>query len=210
VAILSWRWDTQTKGQESRNLLAAIAQAVNDGYSHLLADVVSIDQTTKDPSALLRRVADFSALYKDLPVIAAYDMEGPGCRLMDTMRRPWITNEVNLFRDNNTCITYAGHSPRGGAHYTKDLWAHGPDWGYWGEGSGLERSDEHRKYRFAEDLDQVWSTGFTTTLIRMLEGTIDMQDISDLRFIMPQYAPVLTLAHDNMPRADYLMTAALL
>ncbi|RYP33653.1 hypothetical protein DL767_004648 [Monosporascus sp. MG133] len=214
IAVLSWRWDTHEKGYGSRNLLAAIIQAKNEGYRHLLADVVSVDQDQSDTDVLLDQVARFSELYSTLPVIAAYDMQD--CQLIDTMRRPWIVNEIQLYRHNRSSVTYVSHQPNQGAQLdsfapVRALALMGSVQGAMGSpNQGYMLGSDLVKYQFGDCLERVWATGLTNTLLRMIEGKAGMHDISDLRYIMPQYAAVLRAAFDKMPRQDYLMTAAIL
>ena len=95
VAVLSWRWDVDERTGVSRNLASAICQAKQMGVRYLFIDFVSIDQELRGDE-LLREVVAFSALYRCLPVIAAYDKDGDNFRM--TMRRPWILSEARSYR----------------------------------------------------------------------------------------------------------------
>lgn len=105
LAIASWRWDIASAEQFSINVAAAICAAVQRGHSHLLLDLVSIDQRGE---AIAQDVRTFGRYYGTLPVIAAYDVSGEGNWLM-TMRRPWIFSEVRAMHGNDHPITYASH-----------------------------------------------------------------------------------------------------
>src|SRR4051812_27893019 len=71
-AILSWRWDVDSQLRASRNISAALAHAFNVGIEYLFTDFVSVDQSLAG-RALIRAVADFTSLFGELRVIAAYD-----------------------------------------------------------------------------------------------------------------------------------------
>lgn len=105
TAIASWRWDVTGPEQFSMNVAAAVCAAIQQGYSHLLLDLVSIDQRS---GTLAQDVQLFGRYYCTLPVIAAYDIAGEVNWLM-TMRRPWIFSEVRATHENEHPITYASH-----------------------------------------------------------------------------------------------------
>jgi len=77
---------------------------------YLFIDAVSIKQNL-DGDGLIKRVAEFSALYKTIPVIAARDEIGEDYER--TIRRPWILSEMHLMRSNPTHILYVGHNNQG-------------------------------------------------------------------------------------------------
>jgi hypothetical protein len=59
-------------------------------------------------------------------------------------------------------------------------------------------------------VERVWRTSYTHTILGVLCREIDMYRVSDLKFILPEYAMVLTAAHEQMSRNDFLLTAAIL
>jgi len=196
VAVLSWRWDADLKSQGSRNVASAVYQAKKMGIRYLFIDAISIDQSLPG-DALLKQVVVFSALYRTIPVIAAYDKVGEDFER--TIYRPWIVNEMRLFRYNPTKIVYVGHSNQGTKH----------------QGSFPSMSDPKGEepelcYKFREKLVHVWTGSFIETIIGVLCNAIGMCCISDFKFIIPPYAPVLSTAYENMSRNDYLITAAIL
>lgn len=105
MAIASWRWDVAGPEQFSMNVAAAVCAAVQQGHSHLLLDLLSINQRS---GTLAQDVQLFGRYYGTLPVIAAYDVAGEANWLM-TMRRPWIFSEVRATHQNEHPITYASH-----------------------------------------------------------------------------------------------------
>jgi hypothetical protein len=195
VAILSWRWDILHNGvsQPSRNIQAAVHIAKQLGFRCLLIDCLAIDQTWKEDQ-LIGQVTSFSALYRKLPVIAAYDMNGED--YPNTMRRPWILSEIRNMAMIPNQVVYAGHIRGGGC---------------------LERiifgGHAKRRYRWPlaeEFIELAWKSSFISTALRLLFGVIDMQCISDFKFLMPLYARVLNKAYERMGQNDYLLTVALL
>lgn len=193
AAVLSWRWDTDEADHPSRNIVSAILVAKKMGFRYLFIDVISIDQHLTG-KALLERVIEFSNLYRTIPVIAAYDRIGADFKI--TIRRPWISSELQAYRHNPTRIIYASHNNQGAFR--------GRTWFYGGP--------DESKHNFAFPIvaERVWSTNFATTIIMVLRGWITMAALSDLSYIMPAYAPALTAAYDKMSRNDYLLAAAML
>ena len=90
--------------------MSAIRQAKKMGIKYLFIDAISIDQALRGDQ-LLQQIVAFSALYKTIPVIAAYDKRGDD--FWETMRRPWILHEARSFRCNLTRIVYVGHNLQG-------------------------------------------------------------------------------------------------
>ena len=197
VAVLSWRWNTDETGRLSRNIWAALRLARQLGFHHLFVDVVSIDQRLAG-SNLLREVLAFTDLYKTIPVIAAYDkIESDFLR---TMRRPWIANEVMACRYNPTRIIYAGHDDQGVVHGPRSFHP------LWVDVLPVEL----KEFAFARMVSRIWRTGLCPSIIGVLEGSIGMHTISDLRFLMPEHSEILTIAFETMSQNDYLLTAAIL
>lgn len=194
VAIVSWRWDTDEVDHPSRNVLSAILQAQRMGIRYLFIDVISIDQRLTGDS-LIRQVTEFSKLYRSIPVIAAYDKIG--AEFKGTLRRPWISNEIQAFRNNPTKIVYVGHSFQGAARLHSG-------------GFETRLPVDLRKIWFPVFVELIWRSSFATTIMMLIAGTVSMRDITDLKYIMPKYAPVLKRAHERMSPNDYLFTAALL
>jgi hypothetical protein len=110
IAVLSWRWDGHHEVWGSHNVVSAIRQAKKMGIKYLFIDAISIDQTLRGDK-LLQQIVAFSALYKTIPVIAAYDKLGDEFR--KTVRRPWILHEARAFKYNPTKIVYVGHNDQG-------------------------------------------------------------------------------------------------
>ncbi|KAF1952264.1 hypothetical protein CC80DRAFT_357054, partial [Byssothecium circinans] len=178
----------------SRNIFSAILVAKEKGFRYLFIDVVSIDQHLTG-GALLKRVIEFSTLYRTIPVIAAYDQICADFKA--TVRRPWISSELQAYRRNPTRIIYASHSDDQGAFRGRTWFVGGP------HGSLND-------FAFPLVAERVWTTNFATTLIMVLRGWITMGSPLDLRYIMPAYAPALTAAYDKMSQNDYLLAAAIL
>ncbi|KAF2445274.1 hypothetical protein P171DRAFT_431984 [Karstenula rhodostoma CBS 690.94] len=193
AAVLSWRWDTDEADHPSRNIVSAILVAKKMGFRYLFIDVISIDQRLTG-DALLERVVEFSTLYRTIPVIAAYDRIGADFKT--TIRRPWISSELQAYRRNPTRIIYASHNDQGAFR--------GRTWFYGGP------DESKSNFAFPLVAQRVWTTNFATTIIMVLRGWITMASLSDLSRIMPAYAPALTAAYDKMSRNDYLLAAAML
>jgi hypothetical protein len=146
-------------------------------------DLVSIDQRLTGDT-LLEAVASFSALYRSLPVLVAYDMPGiTPTAWTRSVRRPWILREVRELHANPNRITYVAHQDNQGAN---------------------------DNIGFAHMVGRIWRSSFTHTILHMLCGQIEMHNIADLRFVLPAHAGVLDAARAQMGRNDFLLTAALL
>jgi hypothetical protein len=183
VAVVSWRWDLDEATQTSRNASLAITQAARMGVRYLLIDLVSVDQQLRG-DALMRAVTEFSDLYGRIPVIAAYDRVGVGqTEWTRIMRRPWILREARAFLANRNRIVYIGHV----------------------RGQGTDES-----LGFRHMLERIWSSSFTHSILHVLCGQVGMHSPSDLSFIMPEHATLLSVAYDQMSRNDFLLTAAIL
>lgn len=197
VAVLSWRWDGDLKTHGSRNISSAVHQAKKMCIRYLFVDVVSIDQHLPG-DALIKQVVAFSTLYRTIPVIAAYDKDGEDFER--TIYRPWILNEVRLFRYNPTKIVYVGHSNQGTEH--------SPGSSPFGGEPIL--GVELWRYQFGEKVGHIWTGSFIETIVGVLCDKIGMAYVSDLKFIIPPYAKVFATACEKMSRNDYLLTAAIL
>ncbi|CAN9189147.1 unnamed protein product [Alternaria alternata] len=113
VAVVSWRWDGDLQTKGSRNIVSVVRVAKQRDIRYLFIDIISIDQKLS-PSDLIAQVAAFSALYTKTTVLAAYDLEEQKVSgMMYTVFRPWILNEMRLFRQNPGRIIYAGHCDQG-------------------------------------------------------------------------------------------------
>ncbi|CAN9462139.1 unnamed protein product [Alternaria alternata] len=114
VAVVSWRWDGDLQTKGSRNIVSVVRVAKQRDIRYLFIDIISIDQKLS-PSDLIAQVAAFSALYTKTTVLAAYDLEEQKVSgMMYTVFRPWILNEMRLFRQNPGRIIYAGHCDQDG------------------------------------------------------------------------------------------------
>jgi hypothetical protein len=186
-AVLSWRWDVDSMHGTSRNVTAALAYAFTAGIEHLFMDAVSIDQTLSGLD-LIRAVADFTALFGYVPVIAAYDSAAPLVdpelrHFLRVVRRPWIAREVRAMRYNPHKLRYVGYIA----------------------GQGADAN-----FGFAHMLEAIWSTSFANSILYVLTGYCDMYDVSELQLIMPEYHVVLAAAAKGMSRNDVFITAAIL
>ena len=52
--------------------------------------------------------------------------------------------------------------------------------------------------------------GFSSTALQLLLGQIDMADTADFCYLLPHYASIISQAHGQMERNDYLLLIALL
>ncbi|KLU89822.1 hypothetical protein MAPG_08791 [Magnaporthiopsis poae ATCC 64411] len=191
VAVLSWRWDGDLEVRGSKNIASAVHQAKKMGIRYLFVDIVSIDQLLPG-DALIKQVIAFSSLYRTIPVIAAYDNDKASFE--QTIFRPWIVNEVRLFRYNPTKIAYVGHSNQGASQFDRQT----------------TRGREIWRYALARELLNIWSGSFIETIIGVLCDEIGMTCVSDFKLIIPPYARVFTAAYEKMSRNDYLLTAVIL
>lgn len=189
VAIVSWRWDGDLKTKGSRNIASVVHIAKQRGIKYLLIDIISIDQTLP-ASDLIKLVAAFSTLYTKIKVLAAYDMvDNPGRDMRYTMLRPWILNEIRLFRHNPGTIVYVGHSDKG---------------------SRCLLETHPNRSQFDLMVDVVWSAGFINSILGVLNAQVGMAVISDFTYILPAYSHVFSVAYKQMERNDYLLTVAVL
>ncbi|KAE8378108.1 hypothetical protein BDV26DRAFT_198700 [Aspergillus bertholletiae] len=190
MAILSWRWDGDI--HSSRNIASAVHAAKTMSIKYLFVDQVSIDQTL-DGDALIEKIQAFSKLYTALTVIVAYDKIDED--FTKTVHRPWIFYEMRLYRYNPGQVIYVSHCDQGTEYLVpKDRYLGTNFWGY----------------RFCSYFMLSWMSSFMTTIFHILRGSIHMTSISDLKFIMPPYARILSTAYEIMARNDYLLTAGLL
>lgn len=196
VAIVSWRWDGDLKTKGSSNIASVVHCAKQRGIKYLLIDIISIDQTLP-ASDLIKLVLAFSALYTKITILAAYDMVGLDVTDMKyTLSRPWILNEIRLFRRNPGTLVYVGHSNQGSKIFDSYM-------------QGAQR-DQPDRSRFTFILDRVWGTGFVDSIIGVLNGDVGMAVVSDFKYIIPAYSHVISIAYDQMERNDYLLTIAVL
>ncbi|MGW1738772.1 hypothetical protein ACWCPQ_08160 [Nocardia sp. NPDC001965] len=182
-AALSWRWDLDGDGL-SWNIGAAITFAIEIGLEHLFIDVVSVDQSLPDHE-LIAAVADFTALFGSLRVLAAYDeVERRGSRdFLRVMRRPWIALEISHMRRSRQPVHYVAHvSDQGAAE----------------------------SFGFRHMAERIWSTSFANSILYVLVGHNDMHRTDELRFIVPEYFDVLSNIVHLLTRTDSLLLAALL
>jgi hypothetical protein len=113
VAVVSWRWDGDLQTRGSRNIASVLHCAKQRGIRYLFIDVIAIDQDLP-ASDLIKHVAAFSILYTKTTVLAAYDTNEIGLHAMRyNVLRPWVLNEVQLFRQNPGRIVYVGHGNQG-------------------------------------------------------------------------------------------------
>jgi hypothetical protein len=180
VAVLSWRWDWDNQGQGSKNILKAIILAKQIGIRYLFVDVVSIDQELKGDD-LIEQVMSFSTLYNTIPVLVAYEKDGE--EFAETIQRPWILSEVLLFRSSPFVVIFLANF--------------GNEWAeWWPQAQYMFHSESGRQY--------------FESFLNLLCKRSDMTQIADLKFLMPAYARILTVAFKQMPRNDYLLTAKVL
>ena len=188
AAVLSWRWDGHYQVYGSKNVLSALRCAKQIGVRYLFVDAISIDQQLSG-DALIKKVVDFSTLYKAIQVIAAYDTDGSMATFIYTCQRPWIVNEMRIFTENPVRISYAGHSD---------------------QGAQLLSKFNPPTTLFQRALVAARSTNFEFTILSVLCGRISMCSVSDFKVIIPAYGKVLGIAYEHMSRNDYLLTAAML
>jgi hypothetical protein len=208
VAVVSWRWDGDKQGRGSRNIASAIRYAKTLGIRYLFIDLVSVDQKLSGDD-LLRQVIAFSTLFKTIPVIAAYDEIGEEFR--SVTRRPWILNELRLFRYNPTKIIYVGHNGQGTKWKPElaEMFDPGLEILYAVKPSTV--MGELKKFEFGDVLERTWNSSFTYSIFGVLCGEIGMTSISDFKFIMPAYERVFTtMEEQKWSRNDYLLTALIL
>jgi hypothetical protein len=178
AAIVSWRWDIDPVERTSRNISVAIRHAQQIGLKYLFVDLVSVDNALHG-TELIRNVLKFTALYRSLPVIAAYDEIGSLMWHL-VLRRPWIAHEIRACLSNSQGVHYVGHVPEQGAKNYRRL------------------------------VENIWSTEFANSILYVLSGRTGMTDVTDFRFIMPDYTLLVDIIHRSMSRSDYLLTLAIL
>lgn len=205
VAVVSWRWDIDAVDHPSRNLYSTILYAKKAKLRHLFVDAISIDQNL-DGDALLEQVRLFADLYQFIPVITAYDK--PNCDLLSNMRRPWIASEITAFKHNPTSIVNLRHEPKKQPHveyvpptHMEAAQSSNPD-------KAVIGLDRHHGFTGRAAL--IWKTGIVTSIHQLLFGTVQMQNVFDLKYLMPLHAPILVAAEKQLQKNDYLLTAALL
>lgn len=203
VAVLSWRWDQDCKGR-SRNLAIAIEYSRLAGIRYLFTDTISIDQMLSSVE-LISKVAEFSILYSIIPVIATYDLKESlkdrirAPTLQETMSRPWIFSEIRLLAKNPTKVVYVGHNSQG-AYIQQSPFCY--ILGY------LPRSRIGHT-NFKNELLWAWQTDFVACILNLLNGTTNITNIHNLKFILPAFFDVLTKV-EELDKNDYLLTVALL
>lgn len=202
VAVVSWRWDGDLQTKGSRNIASVINVAKQRGIRYIFIDIISIDQNlpAKD---LIKQVAAFSALYTNITVLVAYDTEGKHVfDLTYTIFRPWITNEMRLFRQNPGRIIYAGHSKQGSHHLHFNHETKLPN---------ISNKDSTKGVsNFVSMLDTVWRASFVISIVGVLSGDIGISFISDFKYIIPAYSHIISVAHNHLDRNDFLLTIAIL
>lgn len=179
VAILSWKWDI-TANNESRNLLLALIHSQKVGIKYLLVDLVSVNQNLNSIE-LMREVLAFSNLYKNLPVIAAYDWDCDNW--LWTMRRPWICYEIQTYTQNPNNVTYLGHK----------------------KGQGCEDS-----FGFKHMINRISNSTFAQTILYLLLDKVNITKDEDLKFLLPNYSKIVEAAYIKMNKNDYVLTAGIL
>ncbi|CAN9136620.1 unnamed protein product [Alternaria alternata] len=203
VAVVSWRWDGDLQTKGSRNIASVIRVAKQRGIRYLFIDIISINQKLP-PSDLIVQVAAFSTLYTKTTVLAAYDLkEKRVSDMIFTVFRPWILNEMRLFRQNPGRIVYAGHSHQGSRLTDSRLVSSSE---LYDKNSYTTNNCPH----FVALLDYVWTTSFTASIGGVLSGEIGMSSISDFKYIIPAYSHIISVAYGQMMRHDYLLTIAIL
>lgn len=208
VAVVSWRWDGDKQGWGSRNIASALRQAKKVGVRYLFIDLVSVSQNLSG-DALLKQVVAFSTLFKTIPVLAAYDEIGENFRSIT--RRPWILNELRLFRYNPTKIVYVGHNGQGTKHNPELAERFDPGVETLFSAKPFTVMGELKKFEFGDVLERSWNSSFTYSIFGVLCNEIGMTSISDFKFILPAYAQVfITAEKQEWSRNDYLLTAAIL
>ncbi|KAG9186746.1 hypothetical protein G6011_09854 [Alternaria panax] len=201
VAVVSWRWDGDTHFQGSRNIASVIHCAKQRGIRYLFIDIISIDQTLPT-SDLIEQIAAFSALYTKITVLAAYDTEGPGsiAPLKFTVLRPWILNEMRLFRQNPGRIVYVGYRNQGtkarGFDASQSIIA---GW-----------NEKNKRPYFVTLLERIWQSSFIDSVIGVLLGDVGMSFVSDFKYIIHAYSHICSVAYERMEEDDYLLTIAIL
>lgn len=180
AAVVSWRWDLTPDGS-SLNLAAAVCAAQQAGRRYLLFDLVSVSQD-QHKNKLIEDIANLGELFSSLPVFAAYDEVGVADWLQ-TMRRPWLFFEARAFHRNNQKLTYVSHQRQQGGKTS---------------------------FGFRHMLRRVWTTNYTSTVLLVLADRTGIGELSDFVHIIPHHRDLLTAAHRQLTRNDFLLTAAIL
>lgn len=185
LAILSWRWDIVDSKEQSLNIMAALFYAQTKALEFLLLDIVSLDQNRR-PEELISDVFDFTQLFTEIPMIAAYDTLGAASRLQDwhtATRRPWIFHEIRLAHLNPSKITYVAHQQEQGSSNSTG---------------------------FIHFLGRMWGTNYTTSLLLLLFNKVGIGQISDLKYIIPGHFQILHKCLDVLCRNDFLMVCCII
>lgn len=219
VAVVSWRWDLtamypwEPRPRYSRNILSALIYAKEAGIRHLFIDVVSIDQRLTGDD-LLRQVLGFTSLYRTIPVIAAYDTISEDLFSVTT-RRPWISFEIQAYQHNPTkivCVKWRT-SETGSGESMRVQVSHPSrhDYAATASGGGSSLPQDEPSLRFSRALRYIWQSSFTLTISLLLDRSIEMGCVWDLKYVLPEYAPVFLAAESkNLSPSDVLLTAAIL
>jgi hypothetical protein len=197
VAILSWRWDVD-ESRRSLNLELGVMEALRLNLDALFVDLISVDQSLQGDE-LLRAVDNFTSLFQRFPVIAAYDVDPDavatpertiGGRRTDerptwqsTIRRPWIAKEIKLYGRTLNPITYVGY---------------------------VSTQGTNRATGFAPMFQKVMADPYTRTVIEVLFGRTSMYNLSDFKFILPEFAGLLGEACRVLTVNDFLLVVAVL
>ncbi|CAN9149050.1 unnamed protein product [Alternaria sp. RS040] len=203
VAVVSWRWDGDLQTKGSRNIASVILVAKQRGIRYLFIDIISIDQTLPIDD-LIEHVVAFSTLYTKITVLAAYDKTADDWRHMkSTVLRPWILNEIRLFRQNPGTIIYVGHARQGCKQIDEIRAESTVGWLY---AYGVSIQDSYFKLL----LEIIWRTSFIESIIGVLLEDVGMSSILDFKYIIHAYSHILSVAYKQMERNDYLLTTAIL
>eukprot|EP00457_Paulinella_chromatophora_P001774 gb/GEZN01001776.1/.p1 GENE.gb/GEZN01001776.1/~~gb/GEZN01001776.1/.p1 ORF type:complete len:746 (-),score=69.50 gb/GEZN01001776.1/:450-2687(-) len=99
VAIASWRWDVGSDAEVSPNLIKVLEKAaLYPNLNYVLADVISLDQTSAD---IMDKVVQFSDLYFHLQSVTSY---GADPKQASDRSRCWIANETTRMIYSRTPI----------------------------------------------------------------------------------------------------------
>ncbi|RYN28358.1 hypothetical protein AA0112_g7481 [Alternaria arborescens] len=203
IAVVSWRWDGDLRIKGSWNVASIVNVAKRRGIRYLFIDIISIDQTLPIDD-LIEQVVAFSTLYTKITVLAAYDKTGDDwTHMKSTVLRPWILNEIRLFRQNSGKIIYVGHA-RQGCKQINEVRAEGIAVRL--TAYGVSHWDPYFKLL----LEIIWRTSFIESIIGVLLEDVGMSSILDFKYIIHAYSHILSVAYEQMERNDYLLTTAIL
>ena len=209
VAVVSWRWDGDLQTKGSRNIASVIRVAKQCGIRYLFIDIISINQKLP-PSDLIAQAAAFSTLYTKITVLAAYDGYGENWRRMEsTVLRPWILNEIRLFRQNSGRIIYAGYARQGCSQVSTKSNSFVKREGLYKRPTSYENPQSEGSY-FKFLLEIIWRTSFIECIIGVLLEDVGMSFVSDFKYIIHAYSHIISAAYEQMERNDYLLTIAIL